>query len=108
MHRRKLNYGRSYLGRVEKQPVGEVAHRLVLWCTLGPPPGWRPDPAAPPAPGAIRWPVVMHVCNHASCINPLHLVWGELVENTRTPARQAYLHALQRWLAQWGPHFNYQ
>lgn len=98
MHRRKLNYGRSYLGRVEKQAVGEVAHRLVLWCTLGP---------TDPARDGIQMPVVMHICNNASCINPLHLVWGEMLENTATPARQAYLHAVRRWLQQWGPYFSY-
>ena len=63
----------------------ETAHRIIIWCTHGPPPN------------GMKRPVVMHVCNNPACIHPEHLVWGEDEENF---SRQAHTHALERRMQQ--------
>ena len=53
--------------------VLELAHRLVLWAIKGPPPT------------SMMYPVAMHTCNNKSCLNPMHMMWGENKDNIRMP-----------------------
>jgi hypothetical protein len=67
--------------------IKEGAHRFVLWANWGPPP---PD---------IADPVAMHMCHDKACLNPFHLVWGEIWENA---SPDADIHAQERWDQQRG------
>lgn len=76
------SHGRGYaymvLAGSGSAQVVEGVHRFVLWAMFGP-----PSPS-------IGVPVLMHTCHDPSCVSPLHMVWGEHLENTgppRTPAR---------------------
>ena len=60
------------VGRISsKSYMKEALHRIVLWACYG------------PAPAGIADPVVMHICSQHGpaawkCLNPEHLVWGEM------------------------------
>ena len=47
--------------------VWEYAHRLVMWALEGPP--------------SPLYNQVMHTCDNKMCLNPIHLMWGNEVEN---------------------------
>ena len=65
----KNGYANMVLGMIGPLNIIEGVHRFALWAMFGP-----PSPT-------IQHPVVMHSCHNRLCINPLHLVWGELAEN---------------------------
>lgn len=72
MSRMPAGYISIYLGTDHsRREVKELAHRVVLWAIKGPPPL------------AIKYPVAMHTCNNTRCLNPLHLDWGENMDNVR-------------------------
>ena len=61
------------IGTRGKSAKLERLHRLVLWCVFGPPRrDWHDVPLA------------LHMCGNPRCINPEHLVWGDLPANRRT------------------------
>lgn len=61
------------IGTLGKSAKLERLHRLVLWCVFGPPRrDWHDVPLA------------LHMCGNPRCINPEHLVWGDLQANRRT------------------------
>ena len=68
--------------RPSKRPIYERAHRIVAWAMFGMPPAH------------LQAPVVMHTCGDKTCLNPLHLVWGERALNA-TPCG-ALMHARER------------
>lgn len=82
-------YLRVKLGVVNGSQVWEYAHRLVLWAMCGPPP---PE---------INFPVAMHICHNACCLNPLHLVWGEHRENVNKNTIEQDIATAQRVANQW-------
>lgn len=58
--------------------VNELAHRLVLWLLVGPPPQrcrgeWE----------------AMHACNNKRCVHPGHLYWGTRAANLVRPSDEA-------------------
>ena len=58
--------------------VNELAHRLVLWLLVGPPP--------PRCRG--EW-EAMHACDNKRCIHPGHLFWGTRAANLVRPTDPA-------------------
>lgn len=52
------------------------AHAFVTWAFFGPP---HPE---------MRKPGVMHFCQHKTCLQPLHMVWGPQSENLQDAQRQ--------------------
>jgi hypothetical protein len=54
-------------GAVDRTPIFEKAHRLILWAMLGPPPVGKPH--------------VMHLCNNPSCVSLHHISYGSPLEN---------------------------
>ena len=78
----KMRSGYTTLDMCEVHPgkhvVREFAHRFVHWAMRGPP----------------RYPltwataVVIHLCENASCLNPMHMRWGTQEENLEQARRR--------------------
>jgi hypothetical protein len=71
----------------QNEPVKEWAHRMVCWCSWGPPPAMSGPAGRASTRGAME---VVHLCHNKRCLNPLHLAWGTPRENSLGGARDAY------------------
>ena len=65
-------------GEKKKERVHEMAHRLVCLAIHGPP---LKKEGGVWAAGWQDYPICMHLCGCAQCLNPMHLAWATSREN---------------------------
>ena len=68
----KEGYLELFLGKdMDNKPIFLAAHRFICWAYHGPPPYFSKDQ------------VVEHTCDKSTCLNPLHLKYGEKRSNNK-------------------------